>query len=438
MVALLVGVIGVVLGALVMWGVSLRRAQSLREDVLRAQSTITVRETELAALNNLLERQRLDHEVALTNLEQTFENLSNRVLDQTVQRFSQTQEEVHRLRETKLDSTLRPLEDLLDEYKRNLAEFNTENASALSDVRGKAEELLEAQKMSQHETRRLNQLLGRSDQRGRWGEIQLANVLEMSGLRKNIDYTMQVTSTSDSGRVQRPDCVVNMPNGASIALDAKFPFDAFESALSVEDGDERRALFAKHAKDLRGHVKKLNEKGYWEAVSPAPEFVVCFVPSDFAISAALDADPELVTYAAKERVLIAGPTNLWSLLWSVAMVLGQHQVALNAERIYHTAETIFDRIRLVAEPMSKMGRALDTSVGEYNRLVRSFESRLIPAALEVRKLGGAKRAKDLPELGPVNELATTLNEGKWGIDEENRLPEGVSEILELDGFDDPS
>jgi DNA recombination protein RmuC len=160
------------------------------------------------------------------------------------------------------------------------------------------------------------------------------------------------------------------------------------------------------------------------------------VPSDFAISAALDADPDLVTFAAKERVLISGPTNLWSLLWSVAMVLGQHQVALNAERIYHTAETIFDRIRLVAEPMAKMGKALDNGVSEYNKLVRSFESRLIPAALDVRKLGGAMRAKDLPELGAVNELTTGLNDEKWGIDPDNPLPEGVSEILELEGFDD--
>ncbi|NNN00896.1 MAG: DNA recombination protein RmuC [Acidimicrobiaceae bacterium] len=438
MVALLVGVAGVVLGAALTWALFVRRVQTLREDVLRGESALSLRESELAAANQFLERQRAEHETALTNLGETFESLSIRVLDQTVDRLTRSQEELHKLRETKLDSTLRPLEDLLDEYKRNLAEFNTRNAGALSEVKGKAEELLEAQRMSQSETRRLNQLLGRSDQRGRWGEIQLANVLEMSGLRKNIDYTMQVTSTSDAGRTQRPDCVVSMPNGTSIAVDAKFPFDAFEAALSIDDGEERRALFAKHAKDLRGHVKKLNEKGYWAAVAPAPEFVVCFVPSDFAISAALDADPDLVTYAAKERVLIAGPTNLWSLLWSVAMVLGQHQVALNAERIYQTAETIFDRIRLVAEPMSRMGRALDSSVGEYNRLVRSFESRLIPAALEVRKLGGAKRAKDLPELGALNELATTLNETKWGVDADNPLPEGVSEILELEEFDEPS
>ena len=436
MVVALVGIVGLCLGAGIAWVITSRRAQAMREEVLRTETLVAVRDAELASATALIERQRSEHVTALANLEQTFENLSNRVLDQTVQKFNLSQEEMHRLRETKLDSTLRPLEDLLDEYKRNLADFHTVNVGALSDVKSKAEELLEAQRLSQQETRRLNQLLGRSDQRGRWGEIQLANVLEISGLRQNVDYTMQVSSTNDAGRGLRPDCVVNMPNGTRIAIDAKFPFDAFESALAIEDADERRVLFAKHAKDLRGHVKKLNEKGYWEVITPAPEFVVCFVPSDFAISAALDADPDLVTYAAKERVLIAGPTNLWSLLWSVAMVLGQHQVALNAERIYQTAETIFDRIRLVAEPMAKMGRSLDTSVAEYNRLVRSFESRLIPAALEVRKLGGAKRVKDLPELGTVNELSSGLNEGKWGVDPEHPLPDGVSEILELEGFDE--
>jgi DNA recombination protein RmuC len=436
MIGVLAGVVGLVLGMVIASALSMRRSQSLRDKATTTASALAVRDAQLLAANDQIERQRTDHVTAIENLEQTFENLSNRVLLQTVAQFSTSQEEVVKIRESKLDATLKPLEVLLNEYKQNLTDFNTQNAGALSDVKSKAEELLEAQKRSQEETRRLNQLLGRGDQRGRWGEIQLANVLEVSGLRRNIDYDMQVSSTNDAGRGLRPDCVVNMPNGTSIAIDAKFPFDAFEAALATEDAEVRRTLYAKHASDLRGHVKKLNEKGYWEVITPAPEFVVCFVPSDFAISAALDADPDLVTYAAKARVLIAGPTNLWSLLWSVAMVLGQHQVALNAEQIYQTAETIFERIRLVAEPMAKMGKALDTGVSEYNKLVRSFESRLIPAALDVRKLGGAQRAKELPELGPVNELSTGLNDAKWGIDPDNPLPDGVSKILELEGFDE--
>ena len=429
-------VLGLVVGALIGWIASTRRSSAVHGQLVQARSDLAVRTSQLESASEMAERQHTEHLSAMANMELTFENMSNRVLHDTVQQFNEAQEEVSRLRDSKLDSTLKPLETLLGEYKRNLNEFSSQHAGALSDVKHKAQELLEAQQRAHEETRRLNQLLGRSDQRGRWGEIQLANVLEMSGLRRNVDYQMQVSGTSDGGRGLRPDCVVNMPNATSIAIDAKFPFDAFESALSVDDAAERSALFAKHARDLRGHVKKLNEKGYWEVIQPSPEFVVCFVPSDFAISAALDADPDLVTFAARERVLICGPTNLWSLLWSVAMVLSQHQTALNAERIYATAETIFDRIRLVAEPMAKMGKALDTGVGEYNRLVRSFESRLIPAAIEVRKLGGSIRAKELPELGTVNELTTGLNEDKWGIDPDNPLPEGASDILELEEFDD--
>jgi DNA recombination protein RmuC len=227
-----------------------------------------------------------------------------------------------------------------------------------------------------------------------------------------------------------------MPNNASIAIDAKFPFDAFEAANATEDAEQRRLKYLEHATALRSHVKTLKEKSYWELISPAPEFVVCFVPSDFAITAAFDADPTLHAYAAKERVLIVGPTNLLSLLWSVAMVLRQHDATINAQEIFKIAESMVDRIRLVAEPILKMGKSLDDTLDSYNKMVRSVESRLIPEARRVRALGGAQRAKALPELESIDETAVQLNEEKWGVDLENPLAPGISEILELEGFDE--
>jgi len=302
--AVISAVVGLAIGVVLTWALMVKRAQSLREDVLRAQSDVKVRDSQLAESSERLERQRVDHQSSMTQMGQTFKVLSTEALDQTVLRFSQSQEETHRLRESKLDSTLKPLEDLLGEYKKNLADFNTLNAGALSDVKSKAAELLEAQQQTQYETRRLNQLLGRSSQRGAWGEIQLANVMNASRLRQGIDYELQVSATNDDGRSLRPDCVVNLPNGIKLAVDAKFPYDAFERSLDEEDGDARRELQSKHARDLRSHVKTLREKSYWEAVSPAPEFVVCFIPSDFAMSSALDADPDLLAFAANERVVI--------------------------------------------------------------------------------------------------------------------------------------
>ena len=436
MVAVISAVVGLALGAAVTWMYMVKRSQSFREDVLRAEADLKVRDSQLNEANERLERQRVDHETAIVKMGDTFKVLSAETLDETVRRFSQSQEETQNLRESKLDLTLEPLEVLLGEYKQNLADFNTLNAGALSDVKSKAAELLEAQQQTQYETRRLNQLLGRSSQRGAWGEIQLANVMSASQLRQGIDYELQVSATNDEGRSLRPDCVVNLPNGIRLAVDAKFPYDAFERSLDEEDGEARRELQAKHARDLRSHVKTLREKSYWEAVSPAPEFVVCFIPSDFAMSAALDADPELLAFSASERVVIVGPTNLLSLLWSVGFVVRQQQIAVNAEQIADIANKLFDRIRKVAEPVGKMGKSLDTVVREYNSMLSSIEGRLIPAAKSLRSFGGAQRAKDLPELASVDRLSSQLNEAKWGIDDDNALPEGASEILELDIFDE--
>ncbi len=434
MTAVLAGVLGLVLGVAVTWGWTLRRSQAQRDQSAEIRGELAVRETELAAARADLERVRGEHEAALENLAGVFENLSHRVLQETVTQFNQSQELVMRERDANLDRTLKPLADLLDEYKRNLAEFDKQHVGVLGEVKNRAEELLAEQRRTQDETRRLSQLLGRSDRRGRWGEIQLANVLEASGLAQYIDYDLQVSSTSEAGRAQRPDCVVNMPNGSRVAIDAKFPFDAFEAALATHDVEERQALEAKHAKDLRAHVKTLREKAYWESIAPAPEFVACFVPSDVAVSVAFAADPDLLRYAARERVLIVGPTNLLSLLWSVVMVVRQQKLAMNAEEIYKVAETIFDRIRLVAEPVARMGKALDTQVREYNAMVSSFESRLLVSAKSLQNLGGAAHAKELPELGHVERLAARPDELKWGVAEARPL-EGADEVLDLEGFE---
>jgi DNA recombination protein RmuC len=430
------GVAGLLLGAIVAWALSLKRTQSVRDSLAASTQDLAVRDTQLKAANEMLQREREEHDTALKNMEVTFENMSNRVLSQTVQQFNLSQEQVSKERDSKLTHTLKPLEDLLDEYKRNLADFNKEHVGALSEVKSKASELLDAQQKTQDETRRLNQLLGRGDQRGHWGEIQLANVMEASGLRHNIDYDLQVTGVNDSGRSLRPDCIVKMPNGASIAVDAKFPFDDFERALASEDVEQRRRHFEEFARKLRGHVKTLKEKSYWEVITPAPEFTVCFVPSDAAITAAFDADPLLHEFAAKERVLVVGPTNLLSLLWSVALVLRQHEAKINAKEILDIAEKIVDRIRLVAEPITKLGKSLNDTVNNYNQMVKSVESRLIVSARDIRRLGGAQRAKSLPELDSIHEAPLVLNDAKWGLDPDNPLPEGVSEIIDIDDDDE--
>lgn len=427
--------LGLVVGLLIAGLWFSARVRAAREGASSASAALLVKETELAHATATIARLGEEHTTSLANMETIFENLSNRVLATTVAQFNESQEQVQKQRSETLDRTLAPLKEALDEYKRSLSEFDKQHVGALSDVKSRAEELLAEQRRSHDETRRLNQLLGRSDHRGRWGEIQLANILNAAGLESGIDYDLQVSTTSETGKTQRPDCVVKMPNGSRIAVDAKFPFDAFESAMAASDPMERRELYAKHARDLRAHVKTLREKAYWQSIKPSPEFVACFVPSDVAISAAFEADDELYSYAAKERVLIVGPTTLLSLLWSIAVVIDRHKLALNAEEIYQHAKDLFERIRSVAVPVEKMGKSLEQSVKSYNEMVASFESRLLVTARNVRSLGGAAHAHELPELERVERVTHRLERPKWELDERPLAPES-SEILSLDGLEE--
>ena len=429
-------VIGLVVGALVAWVMATRKTQSLREHVSAAQAQAQVAQALHRASVEALERERADHADAVANMEALFEATSSRVLASSMTQFNETQERILRERDSKLKDSLGPLEELLAQYKASLEGFDKNHREALFDVKARAGELLAAQLKTQEETSRLNQLLGRSADRGRWGEVQLANVMEASGLRANIDFDLQVTQSGEAGQRQRPDCIVKLPNNSTIVIDAKFPFANFEKALASQSPNERRLYEEKSAADLREHVKALATKSYWQALDYSPEFTVCFVPSDAALAAAYEADASLHAFATEKRVLLVGPTNLLALLWSAAEVLQRHAFVANAQEILKAATELYGRIRVVAGPLAKLGKSLNDSVTSYNDAIASVESRLIPIARRVRQLDGATGAKPIDELKEITSSARSLDAPRWGADLDDPELALQSEIIELEAFEE--
>jgi DNA recombination protein RmuC len=407
------GLAGLVVGAVVsaLWF-------SLRCRLVTGELRVATRvaQARVEDLHGQLDRERLAHAEALGNLDTVFQARSAEVLAQTVDRFAQSQETVQREREERLRDNLRPLADALQTYQERLTQFDETHQRALYDVQRRAEELLNAQRDTQNETQRLSQLLGRSDQRGRWGEVQLANLLDASGLREGVDYDLQ-RSTTEEGRRQRPDCIINLPRGVRIVVDAKFPYDAFERALATTDDTERQRAAKEYSVALRGHIRQLSAKNYFATLDFSPEYTVCFVPSESALSLALSADPELLTGATDQRVIVASPTTLLALLWTAAEVVRHAQAARNAQEIMGLAQELLSRIRNVADPLIKLGRSLKDATESYNQAVRSVEARLLPLARRVQDLAAVEDAvRELPEISSVT---TVLDASRWGIDPAN-------------------
>ena len=72
--------------------------------------------------------------------------------------------------------------------------------------------------------------------RGKWGEMQLRNVVEKAGMLAHCDFSEQQTVALEEARV-RPDMTVNLPGERCVFVDAKAPIDAMQAALEAVDDE---------------------------------------------------------------------------------------------------------------------------------------------------------------------------------------------------------
>src|SRR3954447_1995245 len=145
----------------------------------------------------------------------------------------------------------------------------------------------------QTETKQLVTALRAPQVRGRWGELQLERTVEAAGMVEHVDYLTQPAVPGVDGTL-RPDLVVRLVGGKHIVIDAKVAFAGYLEAMEARDTATRTARLKAHARHLRAHIEELGAKAYWNRFSPSPEFVVCFVPADAFLDAALRQDPSLL------------------------------------------------------------------------------------------------------------------------------------------------
>jgi DNA recombination protein RmuC len=242
------------------------------------------------------------------------------------------------------------------------------------------------------ETVALSQALRAPNSRGRWGELTLRRVAELSGMASQCDFYEQ--NFADG---QRPDMIVKLPGGRTLAVDAKVPLSAYLDSEAALDDSSRRAALDRHAQQVMRHVTQLSAREYWARLAPSPEMVVLFLAGDHFLAAALERDPELLEKALARKVLLATPVTLVSVLKGVAYTWRQEKLAQNAGELRRLGAELYDRVRIFADTYSDAGRNLAKAVDSYNRSAASWETRLTPSLKRMRELGvGGEGEAPLP------------------------------------------
>lgn len=282
-------------------------------------------------------------------------------------------------KQTAIEGVVRPLSESLGRLETHVRELERAREKAFGSLGEQLQSLA-------RETTTLSTALRSPQIRGRWGEITLRRVAELSGMVKNCDFSEQETREGDGVRI-RPDMIVRLPSGRTLVVDAKVPLTAYLDAVSATDETARRTALHRHGQQVGEHVRQLATKQYWNQFQPAPELVILFLPGDHFFSAALEGHPDLIEESLARKVVIATPVTLISVLKGIAYGWNQEQLAENAEEIRRVASELYDRVQLVHDHYADTGRLLEKTVESYNRSVGSWDSRLLPALRKMRELG---------------------------------------------------
>ena len=348
---------------------------------------------------------------ARARLGEAFQALSGEALKSNSQSFLElarsalaTQQESARgeleKRGQAIDQLVAPVRETLQRFDQRMRDLETARVGAYEGLTAQVRALIDTQKDLRAETGSLVKALGTPRVRGRWGEIQLRRVVEMAGMLAHCDFFEQQSATTEEGRL-RPDLIVRLPGGRSIVVDAKAPLAAYLEALEAPDDAARLARMRDHARQIRDHISDLSRKSYWDQFQPAPEFVFLFLPGESFFAAALEQDPSLIELGVDQRVILATPTTLISLLKAVSYGWRQQALEANTREVSALGKELYKSVQDMSGHFAEMGRRLGGAVEHYNKTVASLESRVLVRARrfhELEAVGGQPVLPPSPQI----------------------------------------
>lgn len=384
----------------------LRQRNTRLEAKLAAdEATISERQAaydkQISQLNELREQmtkqfQHLAGEALKAN-QSHFLELAN----ETFTKHKQAAEGDLKARQETIQNLIKPVQDTLKRYETNLTELERVRQEAYGSLSNELKQVAAGQMAVKEEAAKLvNALRASPKTRGRWGEHQLRNVLELSGMTEYVDFSTQVSMEGEDGRLI-PDAVIRLPGGRAIVVDAKTPLSAYIDAVEATDDDVREQHFARHIKHVRDHLKQLGAKRYWDALDVTPDFVAMFIPGENFFAAAIERDPKLFEDGVANRVLIVTPTTMIALAKAIAYGWRQESMAENARHVAELGRDLYRRLAKMGDHVVGMGRGLDQAVRKYNDMVGSLERSVFPQARKFQDLQVEGTGDPIAELAPI-------------------------------------
>jgi DNA recombination protein RmuC len=234
----------------------------------------------------------------------------------------------------------------------------------------------------------LKKVLTNVKTRGTWGEVQLGALLEQV---LNPDQYATNVSTKDAG--ERVEFAVKLPGqGADkdetvwLPIDAKFPVEDYQR---LADAQERADIDAMEiaGKQLENRVKSCAREISEKYLNPpkTTDFGILFLPIEGLFAEVIRRTGLIEAIQRESRVIIAGPTTLWSILNSL-------QMGFRTLAIQKRSSEVWNLLAAVKTEWTKYGDVLEA----VQKKLHQASDTIGKAQVRSRAIG--RQLKDVQEL----------------------------------------
>ena len=370
------------------------RCRTLEEQVFKSNETLVSAqratsdaEARATSLADHLSEERANLEKLNQKIQTEFEAISNKLLLNSAARFTEQSSKV-------LQDLLHPLKEKLTEFKSGMDDAREASAANNALLKNQIERI-------GNEAANLTKALkGDVKVLGTWGENMLDQLLEASGLKRDLHYSRQFSVRDSSGQQRFLDVIIRLPEGQNIVIDSKVSLSSYEEYVNCADPQLRVALLQTHIGSLRTHFRGLGSKSY-QSINGinAPDFVLMYIPIEAAYIAAVSHEPALFNEAlTKHNVVLITNSTLLATLRTVSHVWRLADQQKNASEIADRGAKLYDKFAGFVDDMQTVGDSLKKSQETWQTAMNKLctgRGNLLKQAEELRELG-VKPAKSLP------------------------------------------
>lgn len=211
----------------------------------------------------------------------------------------------------------------------------------------------------------LQDILSNKQTRGAFGEIQLRDIVSKALPAES--FALQHTLSNG----KRADCLVHLPNPPGpIAIDSKFPLEAYEALHTAETDHALKQAVALMKTAVRKHINDIAEKYILEGETA--DGALMFLPSE-AVYAELHANfPEIVREGFDKKVWIVSPTTCMATLNTMRAILKD-------ARMREQASNIRRELSLLSKDVERLGDRVGNLDRHFGQAARDIEEIKISA-----------------------------------------------------------